>query len=34
MRWLKKIKVEVTKLLGGYHLPFPAQELFEGKINR
>jgi len=30
---VKKIKIEVTKLLRGYHLPFPALELFEGKLN-
>ena len=33
MRWLKKIKQWGIKLLRRYHLPFPAQELFAGKIN-
>ncbi|HZY26230.1 MAG TPA: hypothetical protein VFE71_10410 [Bacteroidales bacterium] len=35
MRWLKnKIKAVPTKLLSGYHRPFPAPELFAGKIKR
>jgi len=28
-----KKKVEITKLLRGYYLPFPAQELFAREIN-